>query len=85
MKRPSGTVVDWLGADSVRQEGRRPALQISWLEGDWTVGEIDIDYRENGEGHNEPSNSDIRASAGDETHHERHVERFGAIHDWWRP
>ena len=85
VKRPSGDVVWYLGADTVRQRGRRPTLQISWLEEDWTVGEIDIDYRVNDEGHDQPSNSDIRARiAGGETHHERHVERFGAIHDWWR-
>ena len=86
VKLPSGMVVGLFGADSVRQEGRRPALHISWLEDDWTVGEIDIDYRENGEGHTQSSNSDIRARTdGGETHHERHVERFGAIHAWWRP
>lgn len=85
VKLPSGAVQGRLDADSVRQPGRRPTLQISWLEEDRTVGDIDIDYRAMHEGHHHPSNSDIRAGiAGGETHHERHVEKFGYIQDWWR-
>lgn len=32
-------------ADGARQPGRPPKLQISWLEADPTIGEVDIDYR----------------------------------------
>ena len=32
-------------ADSARQPGRPPKLQISWLEADPTIGEVDVDYR----------------------------------------
>ena len=85
VKLPSGDVIGAFDADSVRQRGRRPTLQISWLEDDVTVGEIDIDYRENGEGHMEPPNSDIRGRIdGGETHYHRHVERFGHLPEWWR-
>ena len=71
------------------QEGSRPVGEpnslLPWLEEDRTVGDIDIDYRAMHEGHHHPSNSDIRAGiAGGETHHERHVEKFGYIQDWWR-
>ena len=87
VKMPNGDVVGWLGADSLRQRVRRPSLQISWREDDDTIGEIDIDYRENGEGHNDPANSDIRDSVGEESHLDRHRERYRLPPDlnaWWR-
>lgn len=87
VKRPEdGTVVDYRGADSVRQRGPIPRLQISWLENDHTVGEIDIDYRE-GRAHKEPANSDIRASYRGEPHLQLHNERYQLPQDlepWWR-
>ena len=87
VKLPNGDVAGWTDADSVRQTGRRPGLQISWLENDRTTGEIDIDYRENGEGHDDPANSDVRASAEGEPHLDRHRERYRlppALNPWWR-
>lgn len=87
VKLPDGTVVDYRGADSVRQVvHRRPALQISWLEADSRVGEIDIDYRE-GSSHNLPANSDVTDELpdGGPTHYKLHVERYGAgLTRWWR-
>ena len=76
VKKPNGDLVGQRGADSVRQRGRRPALQISWLEDDYTIGDIDIDYRENSEGHNDVANSDVRESAEGEPHFDRHSERY---------
>ena len=87
VKRPDGTVVGYLGADSVRQDVRRPpSLQISWLEADPRVGEIDIDYRE-GSHHNLPANSDVTDELPDDgpTHYKLHGERYGAgLVRWWR-
>ncbi len=85
VKLPGGEVVGFGGADSVRQDGRRPALQISWLENDFRVGEIDIDYRE-GSGHNLPANSDVRDKLpdGGPTHYELHVKGYGEdLKRWW--
>ena len=88
VKMPNGTLVGWLGADSVRQwDAPRPSLQISWLENDFTVGDIDIDYRENDENHSDAANSDVRASFGGESHFDRHVERYPLppdLNPWWR-
>lgn len=86
VKLPNGDVVGDIGADSVRQRGRRPTLQIYWLEDDFTVGEIDIDYRE-GAAHLAPANSDIRAAYGGEPHIQLHNERYQlppALNPWWR-
>ena len=87
VKKPNGDLVGWFGADSVRQHVRRPSLQISWLENDFTMGDIDIDYRENGERHLDAANSDVRASVGEELHFDRHIERYRLPPDlipWWR-
>ena len=87
VKRPNGDVEGIFAADSVRQRGERPTLQVSWLEDDFRTGEIDIDYRDGGEGHSEAANSDIRASVGDETHFLRHFRRYRTppeINPWWR-
>ena len=87
VKLPNGDVVGDGGADSVRQVAeRRPELQISWLEADYTIGEIDIDYRE-GSSHTEAANSDVRASVGGELHLDLHRERYRRPPDidaWWR-
>jgi hypothetical protein len=87
VKLPNGDVVGDGGADSVRQVAeRRPELQISWLEADYTIGEIDIDYRE-GNSHTETANSDVRASVGGELHLDLHRERYRRPPDidaWWR-
>lgn len=88
VKLPSGTVLNFLHADSVRQEVRRPALQISWLEDDFKIGEIDIDYREDMNGHTEPGNSDVRdelPGSGGTSHYDLHTERYGeGLVQWWR-
>ena len=85
VKLPSGVVVDWQDADSVRQTGRRPTLQISWLEDDYRIGEVDIDYRENDNEHHEASNSDVRSELPDGTpHFDLHTERYGqGLFRWW--
>ena len=65
VKLKYGTVIGcwycWRDVDGIRQEGRRPTIQISWLENNPTTGEVDIDYRETREGHLSPENSDVRA------------------------
>ena len=87
VKLPDGDVVGHGGADSVRQVAeRRPELQISWLEADYTIGEIDIDYRE-GSSHWDVANSDVRASVEGELHLDLHRERYRRPPDidaWWR-
>lgn len=88
VKLPSGAVLGWRHADSVRQSGRRPTLQISWLEDDHRIGEIDIDYRE-GRDHTEPGNSDVRDKLseryGGTSHYDLHTERYGeGLVQWWR-
>lgn len=88
VKLPNGDVVDHWGADSVREEDRRvPGIQISWLEGDRRVGEIDIDYRERRNGHNRPANSDVTDALPDDgtPHYTLHEERYGeGLVQWWR-
>lgn len=94
VKLPGG-VVGFFGADSVRRRGSLPRIQISWLEQNPTIGEIDIDYRGYFEhGHNRADNSDIRATAlpgadgsAGESHFSRFTGRFGVppeINEWWR-
>ena len=84
-------------ADSARQPGRPPKLQISWLEADPTIGEVDIDYRELqfkfgslwrliiGGGHLEPNNSNVMAQLpGGRSHYSLHLERYGPeLVPWW--
>ena len=77
--------------DSARQPGRRPALQISWLENNPRVGEVDIDYREFGflsefvgGGHLHPDNSNVMASLDGIAHHQLHIDRYGeGLVRWW--
>lgn len=86
VKLPSGVVVDYRDADSVRQRGRRPTLQISWLEDDFRIGEVDIDYRENDDGHREAGNSDVRGHLPRDgtPHYDLHTERYGeGLFRWW--
>ena len=86
VKMPGGYVEEDR-ADSVRQRGRRPGLQISWREDDDTTGEIDIDYRGFFEGHLNPANSDVRDSVGGEPHIQRHLTRYETppgLMPWWR-
>ena len=86
VKLPNGTVIGKFGADSVRQVGRRPTLQLSWLEDDYTIGEVDIDYREDFDGHNDVGNSDVRDELENGTpHYQLHVKRYGGeLVQWWR-
>ena len=76
---------------SIRQE--RPAgdpaaaMQVSWLRGNPTVGEVDIDYLKPGDlGHDYAWNSDVRFQRGGHvSHYRRHVRTYGAgLVDWWR-
>lgn len=87
VKKPDGDLAGWWDADCVREKSRRPNLQISWLEKDFTVGDIDIDYRTDSEGHNEAGNSDVRASIEDgDTHFDLHVEEYHLpldLNPWW--
>ncbi len=72
------------GTDSARQPGRVPKLQVSWIEDDPTVGEIDIDYREFGIGHMSPGNSDVRdRDGGGIPHYQLHINRYGFT-EWWK-
>lgn len=82
-------------ADSARQPGRPPKLQISWLEADPTIGEVDIDYREfqlsfdvfrlGFGGHLEPNNSSVMARLpGGRSHYSLHLDRYGpGLVRWW--
>ena len=91
VKLPSGDVIT-NGAACVRESGHPPNLQISWLKRDRIIGEVDIDYRELGEGHGDPANSDVRASVEEDKseyrivqHYGRHVIKYGvpALQCWW--
>lgn len=87
VKLPSGEVVGSTGADSVKEDGRVPKIQISWLEADRRVGEIDIDYREWHNGHNHPANSDVTSELPDDgtPHYTLHEEDYGeGLVPWWR-
>ena len=93
VKFPDGSRLGDRDVDSARQPGRRPALQIAWVEDHPTVGEIDIDYRETsildafGLGHMSPENSDVRALVfpSGPSHYDEHVRRYGTgLEDWWR-
>ena len=81
--------------DSARQPGRPPKLQVSWLETDPTIGEVDIDYREfqlsfdvfrlGFGGHLEPNNSNVMARLpGGRSHYSLHLDRYGSgLVQWW--
>ena len=75
-------------ADSAREPGPPPNLQVSWLEDDLTVGEIDIDYRSIRTelwGHGAPENSDVRECFSNVPHYERHVAKYGRdLEKWWK-
>ena len=90
----SGTVIKGdFDVDSARQPGRPPRLQVSWLEADPTIGEVDIDYRPFGffdllglsGGHLDARNSDVTATlrSGYPPHHLLHVYRYGPLRRWW--
>ena len=76
--------------DSVRQKRSdlSPAsLQISWLEDEPTVGDIDIDYVRKRDivRHNSPRNSDVTFQfPGGETHYLLHSRTFSGLPEWWR-
>ncbi|MDE2934510.1 MAG: hypothetical protein OXS47_11700 [Chloroflexota bacterium] len=76
--------------DCVRQESGagEASLQVSWLQDNPTVGDIDIDYRVLGERHTEPDNSDIRSSTDTTPHFDIHILTYGgsanALPNWWR-
>ena len=77
--------------DCVRQRGSSASLQISWLENEPTIGDIDIDYRATSDliAHGRPDNSDIRASAtGGYPHYVLHMttylpRRGILLKNWW--
>ena len=70
--------------DAVRGKGDLPRLQVSWLESDSRIGEIDIDYRESSESHMRPANSDVRASTAGVPHYCLHREKYGErLVAWW--
>ena len=61
-----------------------PKLQISWIENDPRIGEIDIDYRARGPAHLEPVNSDVRGNLNDVSHYCLYRVKYGdALIDWW--
>ena len=76
--------------DTVRQRRSdiSPAsIQISWLEDEPTVGDIDIDYVEkrNILGHLSPRNSDVTFQFPEgEPHYLLHLMTFGGLPQWWR-
>ena len=74
-------------ADSAREPGPPPNLQVSWLEDDLTVGEIDIDYRSLRKerwSHGAPENSDVRECFSNVPHYKRHVAKYGRdFEKWW--
>lgn len=97
---PSGRVVKGdFDVDSARQPDRLPPkLQISWLEDDPTVGEVDIDYRPFGffeaivdafipkGGHlSDPENSNVRAARRSGfPHYLLHIGRYRPhLIKWW--
>lgn len=74
------------GTVSAREPGNVPKLQVSWLESDPRIGEIDIDYRPPDARdvvglihHLYPSNSDVR---GYYCPHRTKYNQGGLI-DWW--
>ena len=79
-----------LATDSVRQKRSdlSPAsLQISWLEDEQTVGDIDIDYVRKRDivNHNSPRNSDVTFQfPGGEAHYLLHSRTFSGLPEWWR-
>ena len=77
--------------DTVRQR-RSPispaSIQISWLEDELTVGDIDIDYVEKRKyrQHISPRNSDVTFQFPEgEPHYLLHLRTFGGLPEWWRP
>ena len=91
----SGTLMrSDLDVDSARQPGRRPTLQISWLEDNHQLGEVEIDYRAFGfadfagipGGHLDPDNSNVMASLNGIAHHQLHNDRYRRgrrLVRWW--
>ena len=80
--------------DSARQPGRRPPkLQVSWLEADPTIGEVDVDYRPfhlffdliGFGGHLQPNNSNVMARLPfGPSHYSLHLDRYGpGLVQWW--
>ncbi len=74
------------GTASAREPGTIPKLQVSWLEGDPRMGEIDIDYHSHRVddvwgifSHLDSSNSDVRG------HYCSHRKKYhqGGLIDWW--
>ena len=76
--------------DTVRQRRSdiSPAsIQISWLEDELTVGDIDIDYVEKRKHrqHISPRNSDVTFQFPEgEPHYLLHLRTFGGLPEWWR-
>ena len=87
VKLKTGKLYGIRDADSVKDRDGVPTLQISWLEDDFTIGDIDIDYRKLFQGHNNPANSDVRSfnSHTKEFHYDKHIEEYGdGLLPWWR-
>lgn len=96
VKRQNGDLVGDLGplglgffgalteTQSVRQKSSPASIQISWLTGKATTGDIDIDYVSrditNLFDHLDQRNSDITYR----THYQRHIRTFGDLSRWWR-
>ena len=96
VKKSNGTLVDRAGADSFRQPAGHPSIQVSWLQENPQIGEVDIDYISPNFaaailsmfgiklGHFNPKNSDVRADLfGHPFNYEKHVERYGYLALWW--
>ena len=75
--------------DTVRQRRSdiSPAsIQISWLEDEPTVGDIDIDYVKKFKfwEHSSPRNSDVTFQFSEGSHYLLHLRAFGGLPQWWR-
>lgn len=92
VKLPDAKLLTEGDADSSREKGKRPTLQVGWLEKDFMVGDIDVDYRESeGDGdHFAPANSDVRSSTPTELHYLKHIRDYHMppvpdLFKWWQP
>ena len=93
VKIRNGHIIDGLrNTDCVRQRkpngSQQASMQISWSQQDLRTAEIDIDYRDwKEEGHNLPSNSDVRSNTFNQVaHYDRHTWTYGkGLVNWWRP
>jgi hypothetical protein len=66
-------------AAQTHRTGPQPKLQVSYLEADNTIGEIDVDF-DSGLCHLTPGNSDVRAQTGPD---HRHLEDFNTTYGFF--